>query len=181
VKIKESEEELKEIEMKCETCSAGKQARKKFSTDADKIPMPSQIGERIHTDICGPITPATWSGNQYFVSFIDEATRKSWIYFISSRDQMIEKYKEFNEMLITQKNVKIKTLRCDGAGEYISEEFKAYLKEKGTIQEVTPPYTAQWNGIAERMNRTLMDKARCMLKAKNLDNRFWGEATATAN
>ncbi len=84
-------------------------------------------------------------------------------------------------MLMTQKNVKIKTLRCDGAGEYTSEEFKAYLKEKGTTQEVTPPYTAQWNGIAERLNRTLMDKARCMLKAKNLDNRFWGEAIATAN
>ena len=181
VKIKESEEELKEMEMKCETCSVGKQARKKFSTDVDKVPMSSQIGERIHTDICGPITPATWSGNQYFVSFVDEATRKSWIYFISTRDQMIDKYKEFNEMLMTQKNVKVKTLRCDGAGEYTSEEFKAYLKEKGTIQEVTPPYTAQWNGIAERLNRTLMNKTRCMLKAKNLDCRFWGEATATAN
>jgi hypothetical protein len=176
IKIKEGEEE-----MKCETCSAGKQVRKKFSKDADKMPMPSEIGERIHTDICGPITPATWSGNHYFVSFVDEATRKSWIYFISSRDQMIEKYKEFNEMLMTQKNVKIKTLRCDGAGEYVGDQFKAYLRERGTIQEITPPYTAQWNGIAERLNRTLMDKARCMLKAKNLDCRFWGEATATAN
>ena len=94
---------------------------------------------------------------------------------------MIEKYKEFNEMLITQKNVKIKILRSDGAGEYVSDEFKNYLKEKGTRQEITPPYTAQWNGIAERLNRTLMDKARCMLKAKNLDNKFWGEAVNTAN
>ena len=64
---------------------------------------------------------------------------------------------------------------------YISEVFKQYLKEKGTIQEITPPYTAQWNGIAERYNRTIMDKARCMLKAKSMDNRFWAEVVSTAN
>jgi hypothetical protein len=58
---------------------------------------------------------------------------------------MIDKYKVFNEMLMTQKNVKVKTLRCDGAGEYTSEEFKAYLKEKGTIQEVTLSSSVEWN------------------------------------
>ena len=170
-----------EDELNCDACAQGKMARKKFSKDAKKIPLPANLGDRIHTDICGQITPDTWSGNKYFVSFIDEATRKSWIYMMSTRDQVLDRYKEFSEMLLTQKNVKIKMLRCDGAGEYISDAFKQYLKEKGTIQEVTPPYTAQWNGIAERYNRTIMDKARCMLKTKAMDNRFWGEAVSTAN
>ena len=69
----------------------------------------------------------------------------------------------------------------DGGGEYTSKEFKQYLKEEGIIQKITPPYTPQRNGVAERFNRTIIEKVRCMLKTNNLNKEFWGEAANTAN
>jgi hypothetical protein len=64
----------------------------------------------------------------------------------------------------------------DGGGEFISNEFDLYLKKKGIEKETTPRNTPQLNGVAERLNRTLMNMVRTMLKDKNLNNRLWGEA-----
>ena len=100
---------------------------------------------------------------------------------LKSKDQAFEKFKELKSLLKNQYNVKIKSLKSDGGGEYISNEFKSYLKENGIIQRLSPPYTPQMNGVAERYNRKMLNKIRCMLKGKNLDNSFWGEAINTAN
>ncbi|MCO5548009.1 hypothetical protein L7F22_001465 [Adiantum nelumboides] len=72
------------------------------------------------------------------------------------------------------------TLRTDRGGEYMSGAFKDFLGKKGIKHQCTMPYTPQQNGVAERKNRSLMEMARCMLKAKSLPHKLWMEAVACA-
>lgn len=74
----------------------------------------------------------------------------------------------------------IGTLRIDNEGEYVSNEFEKYLKSKGIRHEFTVPHLPQQNGVAERMNCTLMESARSMIAHAKLPNSFWAEAVATA-
>jgi len=67
-------------------------------------------------------------------------------------------------------------VRSDGGDEYKSNEFKRHNEELGLQHNITCPYTPQHNGVAERKNRTIMDMARSMLKAKGMPNYFWAEA-----
>ena len=83
-------------------------------------------------------------------------------------------------MTTNDSGFKIGRLRTDNGGEYISSEFEEYLKFKGICHEVTVPYTPEQNGVAERLNRTLMEAARSMISHAKLNSSYWGEAVATA-
>ena len=71
-------------------------------------------------------------------------------------------------------------LRSDNDGEYMSEEFQSFLKEKGIAHQLSVAYCPQQNGVAERMNRTLMERARSMISHAGVPKCYWGEAVATA-
>ena len=75
---------------------------------------------------------------------------------------------------------RIKTLRSDNDGEYISTTFTQYLKSQGIQHQLTIPYTPEQNGVAERANHTIVEKARSMLYARDMDLKFWAEAVSTA-
>ncbi|GJX07134.1 retrotransposon protein, putative, ty1-copia subclass [Tanacetum coccineum] len=74
----------------------------------------------------------------------------------------------------------IKALRSDRGGEYISQEFKDYLKANGIVQQLTPPYTPQHNGVSESRNRTLLDMVRSMMNLTTLPLSFWDYALESA-
>jgi len=163
----------------CPVCSIGKQPRQKFVT-ADSI-RTKDIGEVIHSDVCGPIRITSVGGASYFLTFIDDFSRKSWVYFLKRKSEVFEIFKNFRAHFRTQSGKPIKNLRSDGGGEYISKEFENWLSRKGIDHSMTPPDTPQLNGVAERLNRTLMDKARCLLSTSGVDKHFWAEAVNTAN
>ncbi len=75
---------------------------------------------------------------------------------------------------------RVKTLRTDNVGKYLSTELKNYLAENGIEHQLTVAYTPQQNGVAERMNRTLVDPVRPMIHSKGLAKRLWAEALSTA-
>ena len=83
-------------------------------------------------------------------------------------------------MVEREKGKPLKCLRSDNEGEYKSNEFKSYCSEKGIRHEKTIPGTSQQNGVAERMNCTIIKKIICMLRMANLPKSFWGEAVVTA-
>ena len=93
---------------------------------------------------------------------------------------MLEKFKEFEASITNESDRRIGTLRTDNGCEYLSGEFKEYLKSRGIRHELTVPYSPQQNGVAERMNRTLMESAQAMIAHAGLPNSYWGEAVATA-
>ena len=76
---------------------------------------------------------------------------------------------------------KLERLRCDNGGEYTSSDFKAFCKQNGVVLEYTPPHTPELNGVAERYNRTLMDRVRPMLSDMSVPKFLWNEAVLTAN
>ena len=171
----EDKDEVMDI---CVGCIQGKQQR---------LPFPISKGERakdileiIHTDICGPMNNISLGGARYFLTFIDDKSRKTFVYFLKTKDEVFDKFKEFKSMVEKQIGKKIKILRSDNGGEYTSKKFEQYLKWKGIIHQTTVPYTPEQNGVAERANRTIVERARSMLHAKNLGYEFWAEAVATA-
>ena len=83
-------------------------------------------------------------------------------------------------MIERQTERKVKILRTDNGMEFCSKQFKNYCKSEGIVRHYTVPYTPQQNGVAERMNRTIISRARCMLSNAGLHKRFWAEAASTA-
>ncbi|KAE8679209.1 Retrovirus-related Pol polyprotein from transposon TNT 1-94 [Hibiscus syriacus] len=75
---------------------------------------------------------------------------------------------------------KIKCFRIDNGGEYTSEEFDDFCKKEGIKRQFTVVNTPQQNGVAERMNRTLLERTRVMLRDAGLEKSFWAEAVNTA-
>jgi transposase InsO family protein len=129
--------------------------------------------------VCGPFEVESLGGNRYFLTFIDDVSRKVWVYFLRTKDQVFNYFQEFHVMVERETYNKLKCLRSDNSGEYTSKEFKAYCAKYEIRHEKTVPETPRHNGVAERMNRTIVEKVRCMLKMEKLPKQFWGEAVRT--
>jgi transposase InsO family protein len=162
----------------CEECVMSKQHRGSFSKDA--ISKTKSILEVVYSDVCGPMQVNSYGGNRYFVSFVDDFSRKMWTYLISKKSEVLSVFKKFKLAVERKSEHKLKTLRTDGGGEYVSHDFAVFCDSEGITHEVIPPYTPQQNGSAERRNRTIMNMVRCMLKGKHLPKELWCEAVSTA-
>ena len=96
------------------------------------------------------------------------------------KSETFEKFKEFQSEVENHRNKKIKFLRSDRGGEYLSYEFGVHLKNCGIVSQPPPPGTPQRNGVSERRNCTLLDMVRYMMSLSNLPLSFWGYALETA-
>ena len=162
----------------CEGCIVGKMQRKPFKSV--KHEQSTKKLELIHSDVCGPIQVDSIGGSRYFVTFIDDYSHCVSVYFLKHKSEVLRKFQEFELLVVNESGGRIVKLRTDNGGEYVSTEFQEYLKSKGIQHELTVAYTPQQNGIAERMNRTLMESARSMMSHARLPNHYWAEAVATA-
>lgn len=161
----------------CEVCLKGKQCRLPFQhvgTRADE-----QL-ELVHSDLCGPMEVDSLAGSRYFFTLIDDCTHKVFVYCLKRKDEVFDAFVNFKNLVENQSNKKIKILRTDNGGEYCNRVLKNFLQGAGIQHQLTVPHTPQQNGVAERMNRTIVEKARCMLIDANMDKRFWAEAVSTA-
>ncbi|MCI27168.1 retrovirus-related pol polyprotein from transposon tnt 1-94, partial [Trifolium medium] len=118
--------------------------------------------EVVHSDVCGPFDEKSLGGNMYFITFVDEYSRKMWIYLIQTKDEVFDVFKRFKALVENQSSKRMKILITDGGGEYTSKKFESFCVENGVEHEVTVPYTPQHNGLAERRNMTILDMARCI-------------------
>jgi hypothetical protein len=161
----------------CKGCLEGKQKRSSFPTSTTKT---TEIGELTHADLSGPMQTPSLGGSRYFIQFVDDHSRRSKVYYMKSKSQALERFKEYKVMVENQTRMKLKILRTDNGGEFISKEFQDYLKRSGIVHQRTVPRTPQQNGVVERYNRTLVEMARCMIHYANLPYKFWAEAVSTA-
>jgi hypothetical protein len=118
----------------CEGCVMGKQHRTKYPKGVATEPF-----ELVHSDVCGPMSVNSIGGSRYFVTFIDDYSRYTHVYFIQRKDQVLEKFKEFVTLARNLTGKQVKTLRTDNGGEYCSKEFNSYLKQKTlSIRQLFP-------------------------------------------
>ncbi|CAL5342497.1 unnamed protein product [Camellia sinensis] len=161
---------------RCTHCLAGKQNRVSFKS-SPSLRKPNVL-DLVYSDVCGPMKTRTLGGSSYFVTFIDDYSRKLWVYTLKSKDQVLEIFKQFQALVERQTGKKLRCIRTDNGGEYCGP-FDDYCRQQGIRHQKTPPKTPQLNGLGERMNKTLVERVRCLLSQTQLPRSFWGEALST--
>jgi len=125
------------------------------------------------------MTEKSHGGALYFVTFIDDHSRKVFVYVLKHKYQTLEAFKEFHAKVERETGRKLKCVRSDNGGEYRGP-FERYCRNVGIRLEKSPPKTPQRNGLAERMNKTLTERVTAMLSHAHLPNSFWTEALMNA-
>uniref|UniRef100_A0A6N2K712 Integrase catalytic domain-containing protein n=1 Tax=Salix viminalis TaxID=40686 RepID=A0A6N2K712_SALVM len=170
----------------CIECIKGKQTKHITKKPATRS---SQLLELIHTDICGPFDAPSWSGEKYFITFIDDYSRYGYTYLLHDKAESVNVLKLFIDEVERQLEKKVKVVRSDRGGEFYGRftesgqcpgPFAKLLESKGICAQYTMPGTPQQNGVAERRNRTLMEMVRSMLSNCKLPMSLWIYALKTA-
>lgn len=162
----------------CEACVKGKMHRLPHRP-RNEVKSTERL-QLVYTDVCGPMQTQSHGGSHYFITFTDDYSRYSMTYFLKKKSEALEKFKEFKETAENETGIKIKALRSDRGGEYLSQEFKDYLKQCGIRSKSTAAYSPQQNGVAEQLNRILVEAARSMMHQSGPSHSFWTEAVSTA-
>ena len=165
------------LQSKCEAC---------FLSKSHILPFPilrsralSSFGI-IHIDVWGIAPTLSRIGFKYYVTFIDDYSQFTWIYFMRFKSEVFSFFQKFYNMVQTQFKKGIKVLRYDSGGEYMSHDFSAFLSDKGILHQKSCPHTPQQNGIAERKNTHVLETVRTLLLASLVPPNFWCDAAQTA-
>ena len=160
----------------CSACSLSKSTHQVPSASYKRAENPFEL---IHTDLSGKFSIPSIGKRLYYISFIDDKTRYSWIAFLSQQSDTTQRVQSFIAQINRQYNSKIQRFRSDNGGEYIDTALQEYFRNQGIVSEMTPPYSHESAGVAERFNRTITTMMRSMMI--NMQSKFlWAEAAATA-
>jgi hypothetical protein len=154
----------------CKQCQHGKQTRVKFKTKEHSTTKPLEI---VHADVCGPMRTTRLKGERYFLLSVNEFTRMTWMFLLKKKSESFSCFQTFKESTENECDMKIKCLRSDNGGEFVSKEFNRYCDENGIRRHFSVIETPQQNGVVERKNRTVMEMARTMLNESKLSNILW--------
>ncbi|POW08045.1 hypothetical protein PSTT_07776 [Puccinia striiformis] len=161
----------------CNACMGGKIARLPFNSHFKPTKAPLEV---VHADLVGPISPATNGGARYFLTIVDQHTGFIHTVILKEKSQATEAIRAYKIFHGKQTGCTIKKLVSDGGGEFCNNTLEQLLEDEGIRHNVSPPYTPQNNGLAERANRTILDMTRCLMLQANLSPEWWGEAVKTA-
>lgn len=161
----------------CTVCCEGKQTRFPFPHSVNKS---SEVLELIHTDLCGPMENLSLGKARYFLLFVDDFSRMCTVYFLREKNETFKYLRQYKDLVETQQSKRIKILRSDNGGEFCSTEMENYLRKCGIVHQKTNSYTPEQNGLCERYNRSIVEKARCLLFDSQLQKCLWAEAVNTA-
>jgi hypothetical protein len=136
-------------------------------------------GELTHIDLWGKYQIQSIHGNQYYILFVDDAARYVTVFFLKKKEDAGQHVKSYLTNLKTHdKNPN--AIRVDRGSEFLNQTLYSWLKEQGIDIQTTAPYSPSQNGIAERMNRTLVELGRAMITGQNLPEFLWEYAIAHA-
>ena len=170
---------LKKIQPTCEACMLGKQHIHPIPKHV--LPYTTRPLELIHSDLCGPLPHTSLKGNRYVLTFIDDFSRRTWVYFLDVKSDTFITFQDFQRQVEREMSLSLACLRTDRGGEYLSSEFNTYCTRQGIQRQFTAAYTPQQNGVAERKNRHLCETMRTLLFDAQLPPILWEEALRTSN
>ena len=153
----------------CDGCAKGKMSRRPFPPSEKRATVVLAL---VHMDVAGPLGTSI-GGYNYFCVFVDDYSGFAAVYALKRKSDQEEAFRQFKAWAETQMEYKIKKVRSDRGGEYLSETFQTMLREYGIEHDKTMPGTPQQNGRAERFIRTISEKALCMLHFAGLSHGFW--------
>jgi hypothetical protein len=158
-------------------CQVRKQNRTQFKSKSfTSTEKPLQL---VHMDLFGPSRHEGIGKENYFMLIINDYSRLTWVAFIKEKAEAFEKFKVFKALTETQTSKRLKAVRLDQGGEFMSRYFKEFCDEHGIKREYTIPRTPQQNGVVERQNRTVQEMDRSMMNEKNIGQIYWVEAIHT--
>ncbi|GFX50836.1 retrovirus-related Pol polyprotein from transposon TNT 1-94 [Trichonephila clavipes] len=132
--------------------------------------------ELLHMDLCGPMPTESQGGNKYFLSIIDDYSRKVTVFPIRNKSDVFRTFIRFQKRAERFLSKKVIAVRTDGGLEFCNKDMDNFLTELGIKHEVTNSYTPEMNGVAERFNLTALDGIKTLLKSSEVPHKFWGEA-----
>ncbi|KAJ9534804.1 hypothetical protein QJQ45_017230 [Haematococcus lacustris] len=165
----------------CPGCAAGKLHRRVADTLPSLAARVAAPCDLVHTDVCGPLRIPNAAGYCFVLTFLDEHSGLSLIALLKAKSEVPAAIRDAVEWFETQGGRKVKVLRRDRGTEYVNQAVREFLSGKGIIHQQTAPYSPQQNGSAERLNRTLFEKGRCLLYSSGLSVNFWPYALRFAN
>ena len=139
----------------------------------------TKVGELTHTDLWGKYDKRSINSNQYYILLIDDAARHISIEFLKTKDQAAQKIKQYMAYL-KARGASPCAIRMDRGMEFLNENLQTWCHSEGIEMQLTVPYSPSQNGVAERMNRTLVELVRVMLTDSKLPEFLWEPAVAHA-
>ena len=161
----------------CKHCLNGKMHQLPFDKSDFKASKPLEL---IHSDVWGPAPTTSINDLKYYVLFVDDYSKFTWLFLLKFKFDVFEVFKYFKATVENQLDSKIKILRTDRGGEFTSNVFKRFCSSNGIIQHLTCPHPPQQNGVAERKHRHLVECALTMLSHSQLPPSYWSYAISTA-
>jgi len=168
--IKITDDVPNDINREYEVCLKGKTTWNVIPKKSD-VENPRRL-HRIYSDVCGPFDVEGYSRCQYFVTFIDGFSHYMKVKPIKSKDEAPRVLMEWITQSEVETEEKANILRTDGSSEYMGLEFQGWLKSRGMYHEVTNANIPQENGVAEWLNRTILEMTRTMLFGSKLPKSF---------
>ncbi|XP_019235872.1 PREDICTED: uncharacterized protein LOC109216195 [Nicotiana attenuata] len=161
----------------CCVCPSAKLTRTPFPHSSIKS---AGAFDLIHVDVWGPYKTATFDGNKYFLTVVDDFTRVTWIFLLKLKSDVCVALPQFLAFVYTQFNKTVKMVRSDNGTEFLNSVCKTVFNKLGIVHQTTCAYTPQQNRVAERKHRHLLEVTRAMRFQDHIPIKFWGHCVITA-
>ena len=162
----------------CEFCQFAKHHRLSSSPRVNK--RASALFELIHSDVWGPCLVVSPTGFRYFVTFVDDYSRITWLYLIKNRSELFSNFGVFYAEIHTQFHVFVQSVRSDNAKEYVSEQFQSFMLQNGILHQTSCVHTPSQNRVTERKNRHLHETTQALLFQMHVPKHLWADVVSTA-
>ncbi|XP_049933224.1 retrovirus-related Pol polyprotein from transposon RE1 isoform X3 [Nymphaea colorata] len=163
--------------LSCDVCQFAKHVRASYPISNSRS---NKAFSLVHSDVWGPSGIHSRGGFQYFITFIDDYSRCTFVYLLKDRSEVPHIIETFILLVENQYGNSVKTFRSDNAREYLCLTVEEFFRKRGIVHETSCSYTPPQNGVAERKNRQLLNVTRAILFQRNLPKYYWGDAILTS-
>ncbi|GMP54052.1 hypothetical protein CsSME_00019325 [Camellia sinensis var. sinensis] len=167
---------VKDDDFTCVHCCVAKSHRLPFKLSNATVQKPFSL---IHIDVWGPFSPSL-SGYKYYVLFVDEYSKFTWLYPLCYKSEVFDKFVEFTAYVDNQFSTHLQIFRIDGGTEFVNSSMTQFFNSHGILHQISCPYTPPQNGVSERKHRHITETAIALLHHSSIPIKYWFDAISAA-